>query len=74
MYAATWNVRSLLDSEGPIKTARQRSEVDRVEDWKINLVVRELGRYGVKIAALQKSKWFGNAVYKVGDCIVLRAG
>ena len=74
MYAATWNVRSLLDSEGPIETARQRSEVDRVEDRKIDLVVRELGRYGVKVAALQETKWFGNAVYRVGDCTVLAAG
>ena len=74
LYAATWNIRSLLDTEGPIETARQRSEEKGAEDRRVDLVVRELDRYGVKIAALQETKWFGNAVYRVGDSVVLAAG
>ena len=74
MFVATWNVRSLLESEGPVETARQISEVQLAEDRKINLVIRELDWYGVKIAALQETKWFGGAVYKVKDSVVLAAG
>ncbi len=31
----------------------------------------ELGRYEVDIAALQETKWFGEAEYKVGDSVVI---
>ena len=73
-YAGTWNVRSLLDNEGSIETARQGSERDGNEDRRIDLVLRELGRYGIKVAALQETKWFGNAEYHVGRSVVLSAG
>ena len=43
-YVAMWNVRSLLESEGPVETARQISEVQLAEDRKIDLVIRELDR------------------------------
>ena len=74
MFLGTWNVRSLLDAEGPIETARQGSEARDAEDRRVDLVVRELERYHVKIAALQETKWFGNAVYTVGESVVLAAG
>ena len=31
------------------------------EERKVDLVVRELDRYGVSIGALQETKWFGTA-------------
>ena len=34
----------------------------------------ELERYRITVAALQETKWFGEAVYKVGESIVLAAG
>ena len=49
------------------------SEVSESEDRRIDLVIRELRQY-IKFAALQESKWFGNAVYHVGKSIVLTAG
>ena len=73
-YAGTWNVRSLLDNEGSIETAIQGSERDGNEDRRIDLVLRELGRYGIKVAALQETQWFGNAEYHVGRSVVLSAG
>ena len=33
-----------------------------------------MNRYNVKVAALQETKWFGSAMYRVGDSIVLAAG
>ena len=44
------------------------------EDRQIHLVIRELGRYQVVAAGLQETKWFGNAMYKVGESIALTAG
>ena len=39
----TWNMRSMVDTEGPIEVASQRNE--RGEDRKVDLVVGELARY-----------------------------
>ena len=72
-YAGTWSVRSLLDNKGSIETARQGSERDGNEDHRIDLVLRELSRHGIKVAALQETKWFGNAEYHVGRSVVLSA-
>ena len=71
---ASWNVRSLLDSEGPVETARQGRDTVHGEDRRIDEVVKELCRYGVKVAGLQETKWFGSAVYHVSGCVVLAAG
>ena len=73
-YVGTWNVRTLLDNEGPVETARQGREREENEDCRIDLVLRELGRYHIKIAALQETKWFADAEYRVGKSVVLTAG
>ena len=70
----TWNVRSLVDAEGSVNTARQGRDVCHAEDRRVDLVVRELKRYDVKVAALQETLWFGSAVYRVGESVVLAAG
>ena len=70
----SWNVRSLLDCEGAVETARQRTETGHFDDKRIDQVMRELERYRITVAALQETKWFGEAVYKVGKSIVLAAG
>ena len=71
---ATWYVRSVLDVEGSVETARQGREVSYSEDRKIDRVVGEMQRYKVYIGALQETKWFGSKSYKVGDSIVLTSG
>ena len=48
--AGTWNVRSMVDTEGPIEVASQWNE--RGEDRKVGLVVGKLARYDVVIGAL----------------------
>ena len=52
--AGTWNIRSMVDTEGPIEVARQRNE--RGEDRKTDVVVGQLARYDVAIGALQETK------------------
>ena len=73
-YFGTWNVRSLVDNEGTVETARGTSEANESEDRRIDLVIRELNRYDIKVTALQETKWFRNAVYHVGKSVVLTAG
>ena len=73
-YVASWNVRTLLDMEGSIETARQDCNENVKDERKIDHVVSELNRYQVVVAALQETKWFGNRVYRVGDSVVLTAG
>lgn len=66
----------MVDTEGSVETARQRTDstASAGENRKIDLIVRELDRYDVKVAALQETKWFGSEVYKVGESTVLTAG
>ena len=73
-YFGTWNVRSLVDNEGSVETARISSKVAELEDRRIDLVLRELDRYDIKIAALQETKWFGRNIYGVDKSVVLSAG
>ena len=49
---ASWNVRSLVDIEGLIETARQRSKFMDAGDRRIN---QELEKYKIKVAAIQES-------------------
>ena len=63
---ASWNVRSLVDVEGPVQTARQRKEVANAEERRIDQVVSELNRYKIDVAALQETKWFRDAAYRFG--------
>ena len=57
-----------MDVEGSIATARRRCDVSVVDERKIDQVVSELEKYRVVVAGLQETKWFGNEVYKVGEC------
>ena len=51
-----WNTRALLYAEGPIETARQGRDAVQAEDRRADLVIRELSRYNIKVAALQETK------------------
>ena len=43
-------------------------------DRKLDLVVRELKRYGVAVAGIQESKWFGSDVWDAGEYTFLHSG
>ena len=73
-YVVSWNVRTLLDVDGSVATARRHCDVIVVDERKIDQVVSELEKYRVVVAGLQETKWFGNEVYKVGESVVLSAG
>ena len=40
----------------------------------MDLIVKEMRRYNVKVTALQKTKWFGMEVYQVSGSVVLTSG
>ena len=65
----TWNVRSLVDAEVSVETARQGRDVCHAEDCRVDLVVCELLKNDVKVAALQETLWFESAVYHVGEML-----
>ena len=56
MGLASWNVRTLLDADGPIETGRQGDDNQLADERKIDQVVDVLGRYKVDVAALQETK------------------
>ena len=57
-----------------METARQYAETGQFDDRRIDQVVKELERYKISVAALQETKWLNDAVYKVGESIVIAAG
>ncbi len=72
---ASWNVRTLLDVDGRIETARKGvDDAEVVDEMKVDQVVGELSKYRVEIAAVQETKWFGNEVHEVGGSVVLASG
>ena len=73
-YVASWNVRTLLDVEGSIETARGFGDVSVVDERKVDQVLSELDRYGVVVAGLQETKWFGSKIYKAGKSVILSSG
>ena len=48
--------------------------IERGEDRKWELVVRELARYDVVVGALQEPKCFGCGTYEVDNSMVLTSG
>ena len=58
----SWNVRSLVESEGNIETASIQNKV--VEDRKLDLVISELHRLSLDVAGVQETHWFGEHLYE----------
>ena len=45
-----------------------------VNEGKVDQVLSELDRYGVVVAGLQETKWFGSKIYKVGRVSLCHQG
>ena len=76
-------MRSLVEFSGDGRICRKRKrcavnstrkEKSRSVDRKLDLVVRELRRYGVSIAGIQESKWFGCDVWPASRYTFLHSG
>ena len=64
----------MVDTKGTLEVASQRTYGQRGEERKIDLIVDELRRYNVRVAALQETKWFGSEVYQVNRSVALTSG
>ena len=72
VQVATWNVRSLVENTGGDpricrSRPRQAPEVSSAVDRKLDLMVNELRRYRVSVAATQETKWYGRDVWEAQD-------
>ena len=70
-----WNMRTLVESEGPIEMCVARPSSRGVTvDRKASLMVQELKKYGVSVTGISDTKWFGQAVYQVEGYTILHSG
>ena len=81
LVIGSWNVRSLVESLGDGHIFQKRCVVNSTRkeksgsvDRKLDLVVQELRRYGVSIAGIQESKWFGCDVWPATGYTFLHSG
>ena len=51
----SWNVRSLMDAEGPVETAKQGRDVAQADVRRVDQVVSQLNKYKVIVAAVQET-------------------
>ena len=65
MIVRCWNMRTLVEAEGPIETSVVRPGGRGVTV--ATLMVREFKKYGVQLAGtcISETKWFGEAIYQV---------
>ena len=68
----SWNVRSLVESEGHIQTAAASGIV--ADDKKIYQIVQHLECLEMDAAALQETHWFGQENYQVHGAMVIASG
>ena len=70
-----WNMRSLVEAEGPVETSAVRPSTRGVAvDRKVSFLVRELKKYDVHVTGISETKWFGKAVYEVEGYSILHSG
>ena len=70
LFAASWNVRSLVEDSGDARVCRSTTTVPchdiRTVDRKIDFLAAELTRCRIAVAGDQETKWFGSDVWSVG--------
>ena len=75
LSVATWNVRSLVEDSGDGRICRKRPRPSSTSvDRKFDFLVHELRHYGVAIAAVQETKWFGTDVWTTKGYMLLHSG
>ena len=77
LLLATWNVQSQVESYGGdawICRSRPSPEDCATVDRKLDLLVWELRRYDVAVAAVQETKWFGADVWENQGYTLLHSG
>ena len=74
-HVGCWNVGSLVEMDGGIKSAIVQPKGHPVQiDRKIKFLVQELKRFHMSIVCISEIKWFGDDVYEVDRFTVLHLG
>ena len=71
-----WNMRTLVEDDGSIKTGRVRQNEQRRKgsvEKKAVLMVWEMKRYATFAAAISETKWFGNDIYEIENYTILHS-
>ena len=82
---STWNVRTLVESAGgdrricrsrpqPDSSVTSESPAPHLVDRKLDILVKELKRYGVSVAGIQETRWYGKDVWKSDGFTFLHSG
>lgn len=72
-FAATWNVRSLVEDTGDPRISRvgpARGGVDRGLDF----LVHEAEKYRLAVVGVQESKWFGSDIWRASGSTFIHSG
>jgi len=67
----SWNLHSLVESEGLVATASTRRGVQVDHKVNLNLLVGELRHFDISIAGISETKWFGEGVYEVDGFVLV---
>ena len=57
-----WSMQTLVESEGPIAASVARSGSSVAADRKASFMVQKFKRFGVQVAGISETKWFGQQV------------
>ena len=75
LVVCTWNVRTLVENSGDLRICRKRQVLSEGDsnnystgvDRKLDLVAGELKRYGISVAGIQETKWFGTDAWPAAE-------
>ena len=74
---ACWNMRSLVEDDGSLETARSRQDKRSLKgsvERKAVMMVWEFKRYSIFAAGISETKWFNRNIYEVEDHVILHSG
>ena len=80
LTVASRNVSTLVESAGgDRRISRSRAQpisrgVECCVDRKLDLLVKELKRYRVSVAAIQETRWFGKGTWQADDFVFVHSG
>ncbi len=70
-----WNMRTLVEEEGPIATALARRTSRSVTiDKKASFMVDVFRKFSMSIIGISETKWFGQEKYEVDGFVILHSG
>lgn len=72
LVVCSWNVQTLVKNSGNARICRKKAGIGRgwelyTVDRKLDLLVGEVKHYGISVAEMQETKWFGKDVWPAAE-------